>query len=656
MAESKPATISACLIVKNEQTLLPRCLSSIRELVDEIILVDTGSEDRTLEIAGEYDCRIFHYPWKGDFAAARNESLERATGDWILVIDADEELPAGESDKIIQNIKTTKHNIIQLSVYNKSPETGRVSSFLPSIRLFRKKLGLRYQGIVHNRLSLPPDIPVIRSEIRLDHYGYDLSNEELKQKQARSKELLEKQLRNNPDDVYANFNMAQLLRGMGGAADPSTCRRIVMHAERVINRPDTASTGYHGYRLMAYIQTATALCTLNHYDEAERHCRDALAIKSDYIDAEITLANVCLAAAKLAEAEDHYCQYLTLIEDYKPENETDDVILHFLNARHIACYGLGTVAQMQGNIPKAIKYYNRVLEENNTYLDTCYRLGRLYLQQNQPRRAEELFRRQIEMDDASAAAYFGMGQAVIAQGRADHAISFLEKAVDLDPENARISFELGRTLVNLGQSGDGRKYLKNAVEKAPDDPDLHFECGNLLFEAGEIKEAMSLYEQAVALQPDNSDALNNLGNCYFRIEKYDKACSIFEQLIQKDPSYIKAYRNLGVACVHKGENQQALTALIKYVENTPGEIDILCMIGDLFLSLNYYSEAIGCYEKYLQRYPDDVSCLLNLSEGYFHLGHNEAAEMGYRRVLAADPSCQLAQKRLSLSSSPEIVE
>jgi len=92
--------LSACLIVKNEAHCLARCLESLVGLVDEIIVVDTGSTDATQEIARQYTQQIFTYPWRDHFAEARNIALQQATGDWILIIDADEVLPAESARQI----------------------------------------------------------------------------------------------------------------------------------------------------------------------------------------------------------------------------------------------------------------------------------------------------------------------------------------------------------------------------------------------------------------------------------------------------------------------------------------------------------------------------------------------------------------------------
>ena len=94
-------TLSLCMITKNEEKNLSRCLDSIKDIVDEIIIVDTGSTDKTVEIAKSYGAHIYHYDWNNDFSKARNVSLQKATKDWILVLDADEVLPYEEGLKLL---------------------------------------------------------------------------------------------------------------------------------------------------------------------------------------------------------------------------------------------------------------------------------------------------------------------------------------------------------------------------------------------------------------------------------------------------------------------------------------------------------------------------------------------------------------------------
>ena len=99
-------TISACMIVKNEEKLLPTCLKSIKDYVDEIVIVDTGSTDQTVSIAESFGARVYHHPWENNFSKHRNQSFSYAKGDWIFYIDADEELLPGSGDALRAAILT----------------------------------------------------------------------------------------------------------------------------------------------------------------------------------------------------------------------------------------------------------------------------------------------------------------------------------------------------------------------------------------------------------------------------------------------------------------------------------------------------------------------------------------------------------------------
>ncbi|RPI67925.1 MAG: glycosyltransferase family 2 protein, partial [Geobacteraceae bacterium] len=99
-AQPKPGgSVSLCMIVKNEQSHLARCLRSVKPLVDEMIVVDTGSSDRTQDIAKIFGAKVFEFPWNNDFSKARNFSLSKAAGNWILVLDADETISVKDDEE-----------------------------------------------------------------------------------------------------------------------------------------------------------------------------------------------------------------------------------------------------------------------------------------------------------------------------------------------------------------------------------------------------------------------------------------------------------------------------------------------------------------------------------------------------------------------------
>ena len=157
--------ISLAMIVKDEEDVLEECLNSVKDLADEIIIVDTGSTDNTKAIAQKYTDKVFDFKWNDDFAEARNESLKYAGGDWILILDADEELD-GQGKKIIKqaiNNQTTEvYSLPQLHYTNQFiNQTGfqhinhpKFKGYFVSevIRLFRKQEGLRFDYCVHETI------------------------------------------------------------------------------------------------------------------------------------------------------------------------------------------------------------------------------------------------------------------------------------------------------------------------------------------------------------------------------------------------------------------------------------------------------------------------------------------------------------------------
>src|SRR5690625_3043001 len=115
-------TISLCMIVKNEEDVLERCLDSVKNLVDEINIIDTGSTDRTVEIAKEYTDRVYHFEWTGKFKDARNESFRHATKDYILYLDADDVLLEEDKEKFMKVKDTLNPSVDSVSMFYNAGE------------------------------------------------------------------------------------------------------------------------------------------------------------------------------------------------------------------------------------------------------------------------------------------------------------------------------------------------------------------------------------------------------------------------------------------------------------------------------------------------------------------------------------------------------
>ena len=203
-----PIWLSACLIVKNEEKRLPQCLDSLRSLADEIIVVDTGSRDRTIAIAKKYQARVFNFEWCDDFSQARNYAIAQAKGKWILIIDADEVLEQkaiATLQAIMQRSDCLAANLLRNEVGAKQAPYSLV------LRLFRNHPAIAFTGIYHESI----DRSVTSLQIQdshwqiinvqvptLLHYGYTDSEIKLKHKYEFAKRLMHKHLETFPDDSY----------------------------------------------------------------------------------------------------------------------------------------------------------------------------------------------------------------------------------------------------------------------------------------------------------------------------------------------------------------------------------------------------------------------------------------------------------------------
>jgi len=200
------------MIVKDEESNLADCLNSVRDVVDQMIIVDTGSTDRTVEIAREYGAEVHNFTWCDDFSAARNESIKHAACDWILWMDADERL----SESTIQNLreclkvsirplcfKVTVRSIQEADSYHDSD----------SYRLFSNHAGIYFEGRIHEQITTSAREVGAKEKnagFLLMHYGYNLDNDVMQDKIERNRILLERIIKNNnPNQAYYYFTLGQ---------------------------------------------------------------------------------------------------------------------------------------------------------------------------------------------------------------------------------------------------------------------------------------------------------------------------------------------------------------------------------------------------------------------------------------------------------------
>lgn len=201
--------LSAALIVRDEERMLADCLASLRNLADEVVVVDTGSSDRTRELAASSGARVFEFAWQDDFAAARNDAIAHCRGDWILYIDADERVRPGARTAIERDLDDRQAVGHQVRFHVRP-------GFTPywELRMFRNHPALRFTGVIHENIW-PAVLRLIddqggrvgRLKLTIDHVGYEAEQD---RKRARDLPLLLRRVSADPSAVYCWSQLGQI--------------------------------------------------------------------------------------------------------------------------------------------------------------------------------------------------------------------------------------------------------------------------------------------------------------------------------------------------------------------------------------------------------------------------------------------------------------
>ncbi len=367
-------TLSLAMIVKNEAANLPRCLASLRGLVDEMVVVDTGSTDDTVAIAESYGARLGHFTWCDDFAAARNECLGLCTGDWVVVLDADEAIDTLDHARIRQAIARAPFLAFNLTIRNYYLDGGAAtfdhtamrnsSSFsegasfshcsdVSALRLCRRYPDLRFEGRIHEMLTPyfeAKRVPVGRLEAVIHHYGkVDLAREEAKK--AYYLRLTEEEATAHPGDTQRLFNFMSQAQVAGewdkalAAAEaymqlvqvtPVAVLLTAAMAHQQGGRHDAALDQLqailkkHPNHTLALNQVPISLAFLGRIDESLAALEKAIALEPGFTTSYLTLAEILGQLGRFDEARDALRRGIA----FNPEEERLRQILVTLDIQH----------------------------------------------------------------------------------------------------------------------------------------------------------------------------------------------------------------------------------------------------------------------------------------------------------------------------------
>ena len=219
-------TISLCMITKNEEACLASCINSVKDIIDEIVIVDTGSTDKTIDIAKGFNAKVISHKWNNDFSEARNISIRNATKEWILVLDADETIARNDLEKIkkltenenLDGYKLTQRNYFKaegIKANDGYEESKNYSGWVPSelVRLFRNKDKFFFENVIHEVISgsiLKAGGKIARTGIPIHHFR-DIKDAGFDEEKTRNYFIMEeKQIELTPDNPKPHYELGRL--------------------------------------------------------------------------------------------------------------------------------------------------------------------------------------------------------------------------------------------------------------------------------------------------------------------------------------------------------------------------------------------------------------------------------------------------------------
>lgn len=364
------AKLSLCMIVKNEEDCIARCLNSVKHVVDEMIIVDTGSTDDTTQICRDLGANVLSYKWNNHFAEARNFGLQQATGDWILWLDADEEVDASDAEKLKELLETKDYDLYSIQLmnyYGKKVDPYQVIQ-MAHPRLFRNHIGFQFKNAIHESLNISEILAskamqkrMTLAQIKVHHYGYLDTVVDKKKKADRNIALLKKQLRVHDQDPWLHYHMA------------SECYRAKQYERsfQFVNQSIVLfiSAGLTPPSLL-YKLKYSILLSLGSVQGAYPAIEKAIALYPDYVDLHFYKGILLLFLDRCEEA----------IEAFEYCLELGDEQFNHLSQRGLgsfqAWYYKGLCMEKLKR-QEASECYERALQLNPNHKEACMALRRL---------------------------------------------------------------------------------------------------------------------------------------------------------------------------------------------------------------------------------------------------------------------------------------
>jgi len=566
------ASLSVAMIVRNDETNIARSLESIKDVANEIIIVDTGSSDQTVEIARSYGAKVFFHPWNNSWSEAGNICLENATCDWVLFLDADEELIAEDVSRLaelIQDIDRSRFYLSEIYYIGEHEEDGAVSNL--SFSLWRNKSEYRFAdgGKEQLKASAGPNDPSVGvAEVRVNNFSYlNRPNTGKAQRDLRF-------IVGEPDDGSGDSSI-RIKVGVDYLAQGDFKRALETYKRAFANL--AGSDIQNAARLVSNM--SLCLKGLGRHREALKLLRDAQDAYPEYADLFYLEGLVHFEERDYASASTCFEACLTM------GSRRSLYYGHSGVGSYMAAYMAARTCLALGNEAKAICYYEKALALNAGYGRAAYDLGLLLMRKNGPENVRQILESQV------------------------------------DPASEAVLSSLSLLFSQTGYYDIGLIYIERLAERGSAPSQTALLKGECLFNLGYFKEAIAEFDKVAISSRHYSAACANKSVCYMLIGDSKRAIEAIDLIKSiEDFALVHAiYRS--VASLSKG---QASSISLNDAEKDSALEIVADLMGKLLelKNLDVFEKAVALLDEFGLS-PGESS--LFLGKIYYDAGYNEIA-------------------------------
>jgi tetratricopeptide (TPR) repeat protein len=519
--------LSLCMIVRNNESTIRAALESIRPWVDEMIVVDTGSTDRTPEIARELGAKVFFFRWCDSFSAARNFSIDQAQGEWIFWIDSDDTIDAANGRQLralVEQEVPTQVLAFSMRVHCPCQDSDGQDDFIAvdHVKLFRNRRELRFEHRIHEQIL--PAInrlggDVVTTDLFVVHSGYDRSPEGQQRKIERDLKLLHLQFAEQPTHTFTLFNL-----GM-------TYTDIRQYAEAIpyLQRSLAYAGPHDSHVRKAYAFLVTCYSGLGQTAEALAVCRQGLERLPE--DAELRFQK-----GQLLSTQGQWAECARTYEDLLAHHDARYFqSLHAGITGYLARFNLAIAYLNLGDPARAEAQCRQITLEKPTFRQGWYCLGQALLRQGKHEEVQAIAAALDRRPGLAATANLLRGEVYLARSQWPEARREFEAGLARSPQHLDLLNALSSLLFDHGPPGEAEAILRRLIEAAPEDASAYHNLATLLSRMGRLAEAAIALEKAVALRPQDVALRLELGQAFATVGRIPEAARELQSVLAIDP-------------------------------------------------------------------------------------------------------------------------